>query len=143
MATVASFLAGLPSDRRKELARVRTTIRKNLPAGYQEVVRGQMIAYEVPLAKYPDTYNGQALWFAALAAPKSYLTLHLMPVYGSPELLRRLTDGFRDAGKKLHIGKACIRFKTADDLALEVIGEIVASVPLARWVQIAEWARRR
>lgn len=69
--TVADFLAQLLPGRRKELSRVRTLIRKHLPPGYQEVLRGQMIVYEVPLATYPDTYNGQPLWLAALAAPKS------------------------------------------------------------------------
>jgi Domain of unknown function (DU1801) len=141
--TVTTFLVQLPSARRKELSRVRAVIRKNLPSGYQEVLRGQMIVYEVPLDKYPDTYNGHPLWFAALAAPKSYLTLHLMPVYGSPELLRQLTDGFMAAGKKLDIGKACIHFQTAEDLALDVIGSIIAKVPLTRWVEIAKAARKR
>jgi hypothetical protein len=140
---VATYLARIPPARRKELVRVRSTIRKHLPPGYKEVLRGSIIAYEVPLATYPDTYNGRPLWFAALAAPKSYLTLHLMPVYASPELLGQLKEGFRAAGKKLDIGKACIHFQTADDLALDVIGRIIRSMPLARWVEIAKAARRR
>ena len=140
---VANFLAQRPPARRKELSLVRTVIRKNLPSGYQEALRGQMIVYEVPLDKYSDTYNGHPLWLAALAAPKSYLTLHLMPVYGSAELLRELTNGFLAAGKKLDIGKACIHFQTAEDLALDVIGSIIASVPLTRWVEIAKASRRR
>ena len=122
---------------------MRTLIRKHLPPGYQEVLRGQTIVYEVPLATYPDTYNRQPLWLAALAAPKSHLTVHLMPVYGSAELMRQLTDGFMAAGKKLDIGKACIHFQTAEDLALDVIGSIIARVPLTRWVEIAKAARRR
>ncbi|WP_157898980.1 hypothetical protein [Luteitalea pratensis] len=40
-------------------------------------------------------------------------------------------------------GKACIHFKTADDLALDVVAQIVAAVPLDRWVKIAQDARRR
>lgn len=102
-----------------------------------------MIVYEVPLAIHADTYNGNPLCYAALAAPKSYLTLHLMPVYGSGELMRQLQHGFRDAGKPLDMGKACIHFRTADDLALDVIGRIIASVPLPRWVEIAQAGRRR
>jgi hypothetical protein len=140
--TVAAFLAQLTPTRRRELARVRTVIRRHLPPGYREVVRGRAIAYEVPLAIYPDTYNGQPLWLAALAAPKSYLTLHLMPVYGSPALLHRLRSGFRAAGKKLDIGKACIHFHRADDLALEVIGGIIAGMPLPKWVEVAKAGAR-
>lgn len=141
--TAAKVLAQLPAARRAELARVRSVVRRRLPKGYQEVVYKGMIVYEVPLARYGDTYNGQALWYAALAAQKNYLTLHLMGAYGSPALRNRLVAGFKAAGKKLDMGKACIRFRAADDLALDVIGEVVAAVPLDRWVAIATAARRR
>ena len=102
-----------------------------------------MLVYQVPFDRYPDTYNGQPLWYAALAAPKSYLTLHLMAVYGSERLANDVESGFRSAGKKLNIGKACIRFQEADDLALDVIGKAVAAVPLEKWVEIAKAARKR
>ncbi|HXY20466.1 MAG TPA: DUF1801 domain-containing protein [Gemmatimonadales bacterium] len=137
-----AWLAALPPAAAAELSRVRDVIRAHLPAGYREAVRGSVIAYEVPLERYPDTYNGQPLWYAALGAPKSYLTLHLMGAYGSPELRRRLADGFSAAGKKLDMGKACVRFRKADDLALGVIGEIVAALPLEKWVAIAKASRR-
>lgn len=141
--TVAEFMASLPTARRKEMARVRAVIRKHLPAGYQESVRGQLIAYEVPLATYPDTYNGQPLWIAALAAPKSFLTLYLMSAYGSPAIMQELKDGFKAAGKKLDMGKSCIHYQSADDLALDVIGTIIGRLSVAKWVEIAKSARRR
>ena len=141
--TVAQFLAGLPAERRRELARVRSAVKKHLPAGYEEVAEGSMIVYRVPPKLTPETYNGRPLWYAALAAPKSYLTLHLMPVYASPDLLARLRAGFERAGKKLDIGKACIRFRRADDLALEAVGMAVAAVPLKRWIALALAARAR
>ena len=138
--TVSAFLASLPPASAKELRRVRTVIRQHLPAGFEEAVRGEMIVYEVPLRRYPDTYNGHPLWLAALGAS---LSLHLMAVYASPAHMRRLQEGFRAAGKKLEIGKACIHFHSADDLALEVIGDIIASMPLGDWVAIAKAARQR
>jgi hypothetical protein len=141
--TVADFLAKLPASRRPEVERVRDVVRQHLPAGYEEAISRNMLVYQVPLARYADTYNGHPLWYVALASETSYLSLHLMPVYGDPEQARRLKDGFKAAGKKLDMGKACIHFKTADDLALDIIGQIVASTPLERWVQIAQAARRR
>ena len=102
-----------------------------------------MLVYQVPLERYPDTYNGHPLWYVAIASEKSYLSLHLLPVYGDSALARRLADGFRAAGKKLDMGKACIHFKTTDDLAIDVIADIVARIPPDRWVQIAQAARRR
>ena len=141
--TPAEYLAQLPAARRGELERVREVVRRRLPPGYVEALRSGMIVYEVPLDRYPDTYNGQPLWYAALAAQKNYLTLHLLTVYGSGPLKTKLVDGFRAAGKRLDMGKACIRFKAADDLALDVVGDVVASVPLERFVAVAQAARKR
>jgi hypothetical protein len=140
---ISTFLANLPAERRREIQRVRDAVRRCLPAGYEEVISKNMLVYQVPLARYSDTYNGQPLWYIALASEKSYLSLHLMPIYGDKALAERLAEGFRAAGKKLDMGKACIHFNTADDLALDVIGQIVARIPLDRWVQIAQAARRR
>jgi hypothetical protein len=33
------------------------------------------------------------------------------------------------------------RFNAAEDLALDVVGEIVAAIPMDRWIQIAQNAR--
>ncbi len=140
--TVAEYLASLPDDRRREIERVRDVIRANLPKGYVEVIASAMIAYTVPLSVYPDTYNKQALWYVGLASKKSYMSLHLVPVYGSKPLEKKLREGFAAAGKKLDMGKACVNFRSADALALDTIGEIVASVPMARWVETAKAARR-
>jgi len=107
------------------------------------VIEGKMIVYQVPLAQTPGTYHGHALWYAALAAPKSYLTLHLMPVYASQPLLERLKKGFKAAGKRLDIGKACIRYRRADDLDLASIGDVVASIPIEKWIALAATSRKR
>ena len=118
-------------------------MRRNLPAGYEEAVVKGMVVWQVPLARYPDTYNGHALWYAALAAQKNYLSLYLMNAYGEPAVARRLQEGFRAAGKKLDMGKSCVRFRAADDLALGTVAEVIASTPLERWVAVAKAAHRR
>src|SRR4051812_47017192 len=128
-ASVADYLDALPPPRRKELERVRAVVRKSLPAGYEEAMASGMIVYQVPLAVYPDTYNGHPLWYVALAAQKSYLSLHLLSVYSRAELMDKLRRGFQAAGKRLDMGKACLRFRAAEDLALDTIGKIVASTP--------------
>ena len=140
--TVTKFLASLPAARRREVSRVRTLIRQHLPRGYEEVISKNMLVYQVPLAQYSETYNGQPLWYVALASEKSYLSLHLMSVYGDARQAQRLEDGFRAAGKKLDMGKACIHFKAADDLPADVIAAAVASMPVERWVANARAARR-
>jgi Domain of unknown function (DU1801) len=142
-AAVSAWLESLPEDRRPDLERVRNVVRKNLPAGYEEVVTKNMLVYQVPLKRYPDTYNGHPLMYIALASQKNYLVLHLMRVYADAAQQQKLKQAFKTAGTRLDMGKACIRFKRADDLAMDAIGDIVASTPVDRWVEIAESARRR
>src|SRR5471030_1138967 len=107
--TFAQYLAGVPAERRATLKKVRALVKTHLPKGYRETVRQRMILYEVPLTVYPDTYNGEPLCYVALASQKNYISLYVMAAYGSSTQARRLQDGFRAAGKKLDMGKSCIR----------------------------------
>jgi hypothetical protein len=140
--STATYLARLPADRRRELQSVLAVVRQHMPDGYRETFTSGMIVFEVPLASYADTYNGHPLWYVALAAQKGHLAMHLMTVYGHAGLADKLRQGFKAAGKKLDMGKACIRFQRADDLALETVAEIVASTPLERFVAVAQAARK-
>jgi uncharacterized protein DUF1801 len=141
--TVAAYLAGLPAEHRATISAVRRVIKRHLPRGYREAMNWGAITYEVPLRVYPTTYNGQPLCYIALASKKTNLSLYLMAAYASPALTRRLRDGFRKAGKRLDMGKACIRFRVVDDLALDAIAEVIASTPMQRYIAGAEAVRTR
>ena len=139
--TVDQYLAELPPDRRAEVARVREVIRRNLPRGYEEAMGFGMISYRLPLARYSDTYNGQPLCYAGLASQKNFLTLYLMAAYADRVVEKSIRDGFDKAGKKLDMGKSCIRFRQASDLPLDVIGKAVAAIPPAAFIAQYEKAR--
>jgi hypothetical protein len=141
--TVEEFLDELPEDRRTLISEMRKLIRKHLPKGYQESVNWGMLAYEVPLSTYPDTYNQQPICYAALASQKHYCALYLMGVYGSPERSQKLKDAFAAEGKKPDMGKSCIRFKSLSDLPLKTIGELIAGVPPEKMIAMHEAAHRR
>ncbi|MDQ3078128.1 MAG: DUF1801 domain-containing protein [Pseudomonadota bacterium] len=129
-ATVADYLAELPPERRAEIEQVRDAVNAALPEGYCESMAYGMIGWAIPLEDYPNTYNGQPLAYAGLAAQKNGYSLYLNCVYASEERTRRLHEAWAATGKKLDMGKSCIRFKRADDLALDVIqGEIAATTP--------------
>ena len=138
--TVKEYLDELPDERRKAISSVRRVVKKNLPKGYQETMRFGMISYELPLERYPDTYNKQPLCYAGLAAQKNFNTLYLMGCYADPKERKKLEDAFRRSGKKMDMGKSCLHFKTADDLPLDVIGETIASLPPERMIEITEAA---
>ena len=141
-ATVSEYLKELPDDRRAVVSAVRDVILRNLPAGYHESMNWGAINYEIPLSRYPRTYNGQPLSYAALAAQKNYYALYLMGVYDDGgEPARMLKEGFERAGKKLDMGKSCVRFKKLDDLPLDVIGRVVASTPPEQFIAHYEQTR--
>jgi hypothetical protein len=142
-ATVDAYLAELPEDRRATISAVREVVLRNLPAGYVETMNWGMISYEVPLARYPTTYNGQPLSYAALASQKNYCAIYLMGIYGAGEHAGWFRDGFAAAGKKLDMGKSCVRFRTADDLPLEVIGRAIAATPPEQLIAMHQRSRER
>jgi hypothetical protein len=140
--TVAEYLKSLPEEKRKALAAVRKLIRARLPEGYQESMGYGGIMYTIPLSKYPNTYNKQPLCYVALAAQKNFNSLYLMSAYGSKAHLKELQAGFKKAGKKLDMGKSCIHFRSPEDLELDVIGKLIASVPPEKWIQLYESSRQ-
>ena len=134
-ATVDAYIAGLPEDRRPVVKKLRALLKRQVPKGYREGMGWGLICYSIPLERFPDTYNGEPLCYAALASQKNYLSLYLMGPYGDKALRKKLEDGFRKAGKRLDVGKSCIRFRSLDELPLDVIGEVVAAVTPEKYIE--------
>ncbi len=141
-ATVAEYLASLPRERRTVVAKVRTAVKRAMPKGYKESMGYGMICWTVPLSVLPETYNGEPLCYAALAAQKNHTALYLMGPYGDPTLLAELKAGYKAAGLKLDMGKSCLRFKSLDDIALDVVGRVIGRVSVATYVAMYQKARR-
>src|SRR5690348_12298060 len=134
---VTEYLAALPADRRAAISAVRQAINHNLPKGYEEGIQFGMIGWYVPLSLYPDGYGENKkvpLPLVALAAQKSGMVLHFLCFYGHPTLSSWFTAEYRKSGKKLDMGKGCVRFKKLDDLALDVVGRTIARVPVKEHV---------
>ena len=157
--TVAEYLAALPADRRAAIGAVRKTINDNLPKGYEEGIQFGMIGWYVPLSMYPAGYGENRkvpLPLVALASQKSGMVLHFLSFYGHPTLRdwfisewsdweerhgRKSREGsgervgrganqYKKSGKKLDMGKGCVRFNSLENLALDVVGRTVARVPV-------------
>lgn len=128
------YLAELPPDRALALRRVRDVVRRHLPEGYEEGMQYGMISWYVPFSRLPKTSNGQPLAYVGLANQKSYMSLYLMNVYGDAETEAWFRGRFAASGHRLDMGKSCVRFRSADDLPLDVIGETIARTPVDRYV---------
>lgn len=144
--TVDAYLASLPEDRRAALSAVRAVIRKNLDPDYEEGMQYGGIGYYVPHRVFPPGYHcdpKQPLPFAGLASQKQYMAVYLIGVYtgkqgklgGGTEEARWFREAWLATGRKLDMGKCCVRFKRLEDVALDVVGESVRRIPAKVFVQ--------
>lgn len=139
--TVSQYIAELPADRRKAIEGVRAVIRKHLPKGYEEIMQYGMIGYAVPLSIYPAGYHckkDEPLPFLSLASQKNNMALHMFCLYVDEKDKARFQKEYKASGKKLDMGKSCIRFKKPEDLALDVIGKTIARMPVKKHIEIYE-----
>jgi hypothetical protein len=144
--TVQDYLGSLPADRRKELEAVRKVIRKHLPKGYAEMMQYGVIGYAIPLKLYPAGYHcreNEPLPYAGLAARKNGYSLYLCSIYTDKATDAWFRKACKASGKKLDMGKSCIRFKKADDLPLDIIGQAIARMPVKEYIRCYEAARNR
>ena len=139
--TVDEYLAQLPPNRLATVSALRQLILQNLPDGYQETILFGMINYVIPLETYPVTYNKQPLSYVALASQTHYVSLYLMGIYADDVSRQWFLDQYSASGKKLDLGKACLRFKSLDDLPLDLVAHAVARTSVADFIRLYEASR--
>jgi uncharacterized protein YdhG (YjbR/CyaY superfamily) len=126
-ATVQQYLAELPADRRAAVEAVRKVVLANMDPALEEGMQYGMISWYVPFSVFPQGYHANTkrpLPYACLASQKNHLSLYLMSVYSDGTADEQwFRKAWAQSGKKLDMGKSCIRFKRAEDLALDVIAD--------------------
>ncbi len=143
--SVAEYLAALPPDRAAVLRGVLDSLQDVLPDGLERGIAYGMIGWSVPLATYPDTYNGKPLMYLALAAQKNYCALYVTAA-SDCGADRVDENGLRQrwaGGKPLDMGRSCIRFQTPGDLDLALLRELVGQWTVAEFVNFARAQRER
>ena len=136
--SVEEYMAALPEDRREAMAAIREVVLKNLPKGYEEGVQWGMPSYFVPLSAYPSGYNcqpDQPLPFVGFASQKNHMVFYGFCIYMDEELKNRFVADWKKSGKKLDMGKSCVRFKKLEDVPLKVIGDAVKRVPMKKYIK--------
>ena len=141
-AAVAEYLDELPAERRELLRAVRDVVAQAMPRGYQEGIAFGMVTWCVPLERYPDTYNGRPLGYVALAAQTRHCAVYLMGLYADSEEAASFRRRWQERGRRLDMGKSCLRFRRLEDLDLELLAEVVAGTSVPTYVERYEAARR-
>ncbi|QDT08354.1 DUF1801 domain-containing protein [Planctomycetes bacterium K23_9] len=137
-ATVAQYLRELPDERRAAIKAVRKTIRQHLPDGYKEGMQYGMIGYYVPHKLYSAGYHcdpSQPLPFAHLASQKNHMAIYLFGMYADAKIEKWFRQQWEKTGKRLDMGKSCIRFRKLDDLPLELIGQSIGKIPVEHLIR--------
>jgi len=131
--TVAAYLDSLAADRRAVIEEARAFVHTHIHKGYAEFMNWGVINWGIPLEEFSNTYNGQPLCYVGLGAQKNYNSLYLMGAYSSssgeytsPFSEKLLVDAFKKAGKRLDMGKCCLRFRALDDLELTSVAKVIA-----------------
>ncbi len=144
--TVSEYLKELPEDRRKAIKHVRKSIKDNLPKGFKETMQYGMISYVVPHSIYPAGYHcnpKDALPFASLASQKNHMAVYLSSIYGDPKLKAWFEKEYKKTGKKMDMGKSCVRFKKIEDLPVELIGKAIGKMTVDAYVKMYEMNRKK
>jgi len=146
-ATPDQYLKDLPADRKEPVMKLRNTVLKNLPKGFKEVMNYGMLGYVVPHELYPQGYHcdpKQPLPFANIASQKHFIAFYHMGLYMNPKLLKWFTEEYpKQSTAKLDMGKSCIRFKKAEHIPYELIGELVKKISVDEWIKIYEGVLKR
>lgn len=144
--TVDQYLGELTPERKAAIEKIRKIILANLPDGCEEGMQYGMIGYHIPLKFYPKGYREDKktpLPYAALASQKNYMSIYLMNIYGYDTDAKWFEKEYKKSGKKLDMGKSCVRFKTLDDLPLELIGNAIAKTSITEFIEIYENSRKK
>lgn len=141
--SVREYLDSLPDDRREAIAALRKTVRANLDKRVVEGIQYGMIGYSIPHSVYPPGYHcdpKQPLPFLSMASQKNHMALYLFCLYTDPKEVARFEKAWKKTGKRLDMGKSCVRFRKIEDVPLEVIADTVKRMTVDAFIRSYESA---
>jgi hypothetical protein len=135
---VDDYVAALPTKRREAISAIRSVILENIDPGFEEGIQYGMISYYVPFSAYPAGYHcdkSKPVNFASLGSQKNHMAIYLMCVYGNPAHEKMFRDDWALSGKKLDMGKSCVRFKRLEDVALDAVAKTIRRVSMQKYIE--------
>jgi hypothetical protein len=136
--TVKQYLTELDAERAPQIQELVKLVRSNIKPGFVETMRWGMISYEIPLEVSGKTYNNQPLNYVAIASQKNYISVYLMGIYSKNEDVLEFNSRWAKSGKKLNMGKACVRFKSLEDADLSTIAWAVRRLSVNQYLKLVQ-----
>ena len=141
--SIDQYISELPEPRKTEITQLLGLIRENLPDGFDEAMAWGMIVFQVPMEISGPTYNKQPLMAVALASQKNHISFYLTSIYASEELTDEFHSRWQKSGKKLDMGKSCVRFRSLEQADLETLGWAVSLLNPKEFTQMYMKAREK
>lgn len=135
--TVEEYLAGLPEDRREAISAVRDAVNRAIQPGFEESMQYGAIGWFVPHSIHPAGYHcdpKQPVPFVGLASQKNHMALYLFCVYVEPGGADLFREAWKATGKKLDMGKSCVRFKKLADVPLDVVEATIRPITVEKFL---------
>ena len=136
--TIKEYIAEVPEERVKYFKKLRSTIKKNIPKGFSEKLSYGMIGYVVPHKLYPAGYHcnpEDPLPFCNIASQKNFIAFYHMGIYSNPNLFDWFVSEYpKHCKRKLDMGKSCVRFKKAEEIPFDLIGELMQKMTIDDWI---------
>ena len=140
--TVDEYISKLPEDRKEAVSKLRNTVSKNLPKGFEECINYKMIGYVVPHSIYPDGYHCDTklpLPFINIASQKNFVALYHSGIYADKKLHDWFVSEYpKHVKTKLDMGKSCIRFKKVETIPYDLISELCKKMTTQDWIALYE-----
>ena len=136
--TVKQYLDELDSERATQIRELVKLVRNNIKPGLIETMRWGMISYEIPLEVSGETYNKQPLNYVAIASQKNYISVYVLGIYANGDDPLEFRSRWATSGKKLNMGKACVRFKTIEDADLPTLAWAIRRLSASQYLKLAK-----
>ena len=117
--TPTRYIASVPDDRRPAIRKLHRLIRKTAPS-LKPHIQHRMLGYGSANSAGKTGHNGNA-FVIGLANQKNHLALYFCVTENG----NYLAENYAEELGKVNCGKSCVRFRTIEDLNLEVVAELV------------------
>jgi uncharacterized protein YdhG (YjbR/CyaY superfamily) len=140
--SVEDYINQVSEERKNALYKLRITIQKNLPNGFEEGIQYGMISYFIPHSIYPNGYHcnpKEPLPFISFASQKNSINLYHMGIYALPKIYNWFVNEYpKHSSRKLDMGKSCVRFKKLEDIPFNLIAELSNKITVKEWIKVYE-----
>jgi len=123
---IKDYISKQPLERQKILTRINQTILET-----DKTIKGEV---SMMMGKEMIVYKGKGLMKYGLASGKNYMSLHVMPIYGSAVLHSK----YKTLLNKANFQKGCINFDTEDKMPADIVKKLIEDCSSIDLIKIRE-----